>query len=747
MSYQLKTVLTSCLIALSILSTNVVCYSQNKPYGPYGEVFTPRGDLRVLVVCVGFENNDYDQPFSNWPPHQDLPDYMQDGNFFEAFYDNFDQFEQFKNDSSVQNISKLYQEMSQPNENFRIVADVFPRRINISPAGANRMNCWSLFNKRALQQLLEEEPQFDWSPYDNRKNRPNFLFDNSQTGPDGKPDFIIFYYRYDPNWKKELFKNARGCAGDGGGGSRLWGAGNFNFGNYQIDGDGFFVTSSATKSPEGFIKLFKHELGHELFSGPHYMGANGAIGNYFNLPITGWGSTVTTELLNNTINAWERWLMGWIDIKHDLSDISDNGTYLLRDFASTGDAIRIKIPNSTNEYLWIENHQQKSVFDASSWSGKLKDKPKGSYGIPAPEKGLYMFTEAMVSDRNAISTRLVSDMQAVNGAHPLNAQGNYDYDHPLSFTKTEDWSEYWNGKMYHFNRTTPNPYAGLNPFMQYRADFDSNGVIKNSGNFNGAKTESVKIVKEYINGELRLVYGNHGGRNEAIRPTRRSDAFQVGDVLNMSSNPPVFHRPKFNIKTDKLNAINMNGLEIEVISQDGEGNITVQVKFNNSLISNDLRITGFVQCNPVLGAKDGIDYLIDNSVELSVNRSGIPNHLKKDSTGFVHASVLSFQDSSRIFFSKKSSLKIDESSMVTVNKGSSLSFGKRTTAIIKDKSKLIVASGCHLTLHWSSRLSISDNSEMTLEQGVIFNGKQTKEQLVITDTDSLNSRRIKRKVL
>lgn len=747
MSNTFKYFLNVLLIVLFILLITPLNSAQNKSYGPYGEVFTPKGDLRVLVVCVGFENKDYDQPFSNWPPHQDLPDYMQDGDFFEAFYENFDQFEEYKNDTNVKNISKLYHEMSQPNEAFRIVADVFPRRININPKGASRSNCWSLFNKRAMQQLLNEEPEFDWSPYDNRKNRPNFKFDNSQSNPDGKPDFIIFYYRYDPNWKKELFKNAKGCAGDGGGGSSLWGLGNFEFGNYEISGDGFFVTSSATKSPEGFMKLFKHELGHELFSGPHYMGANGAIGKYFNLPIAGWGSTVTTELLNNTINAWERWLLGWIDIKHDLSNITDNGTYLLRDFTTTGDAIRIKIPNSENDYLWIENHQQKSVFDASSWSGKLKDKPKGSHGIATPEKGLYMFTESMINDRYNISTRLVSDINAVNGAHPLNAQGNFDYDHPTSFTKTNDWSEYWNGKMYHFNRTKPNPYSGLNPYMQYRADFDSNGVILNTGNYNGAKTESVKIVKEYIDDELQLVYGNHGGRNEAILTTRRSDAFLVGDVLNMSSNPPLFHRPKYNKKTDRINAINLNGLELEILSKDENGDISIAVKFSNNLIKNDLRITGYVIGKPIKGAPDGIDYYVDNSIKISVDRSGIANHLIKDSSGFIHPSILSFQDSAHVYFSKKSVLKISDQSLVTIRNGSFIDIDKKAKTILNQNSKVFVEAGCQLNLHRTSRLSIKGNSKIALEKGAFLNGVLIKEDLIITNSGNYSLKQLKKKLL
>lgn len=77
-------------------------------------------------------------------------------------------------------------------------------------------------------------------------------------------------------------------------------------------------------------------------------------------------------------NGYERWRMHWkhlqsIDyisarnannVQSVVSDISQedgNLTFLLRDFVTYGDAVRVKLPykdsiTSSNQYIWLENH-------------------------------------------------------------------------------------------------------------------------------------------------------------------------------------------------------------------------------------------------------------------------------------------------------------------------------------------------------------------------------------------------------
>ena len=81
-----------------------------------------------------------------------------------------------------------------------------------------------------------------------------------------------------------------------------------------------------------------------------------------------------------TANAWDRDRMGWKPAgkKHTISALNAEGSevlgniapgshelfeqeYVLRDWVTTGDALRIKLPgipeNEYQQYIWIENHQ------------------------------------------------------------------------------------------------------------------------------------------------------------------------------------------------------------------------------------------------------------------------------------------------------------------------------------------------------------------------------------------------------
>ena len=132
----------------------------------------------------------------------------------------------------------------------------------------------------------------------------------------------------------------------------------FNMNGYSVNEDGFtFVTGN--KKPLG---VFVHEIGHELYNAPHYAGNNNVCGKYFYEPSAGWGC-MRTEFVYACAAGWERFILDWtpnITANGVSSDISttanlttNNGIFILRDFITTGDAIRIKVKseNNTNQYL------------------------------------------------------------------------------------------------------------------------------------------------------------------------------------------------------------------------------------------------------------------------------------------------------------------------------------------------------------------------------------------------------------
>ena len=543
--------LISCLVTttLSMSQTDYECHivvpSGSVPEaigaGANGEVFTPKGNLKVLTIFAGFDdgpnippstNFQENQPLSGWtyqPGNPTIPDALI-ANPDKWMYDDLNEF-----GNGEYNLSEFYSEMSMGS--FKMYGDILKDpvtnqyvRIDVDPtqyAGGT----WSGMNKLVLAKMQQLYPNFDWSPYDNRDNFPNFQFDNSATPtPDFFPDYVIIIYRYDKRWGvngnpgTQPVSGMQNWSGSGGAVSHLNVNGGLNYNGYVFDGAGFTMPSGADV-PDKKLGLFIHELAHELYSCPHQFGVNGTLGeHYFSAPSTGFGMMSNYARINFTANAWERWLLGWIDLTTETTqrntdlqsaaDLTNNGIYTLRDVVTTGDVIRIEIPRSNGQYLWLENHQSQSMFDYKPWEGK-DPSPEGEL-IPAMSKGLYMYKEAIEGDRNNVSTGMAYDLTKVNGMELLNANGNYEYDRsPFAVV---DPGRYWNNPVYDFKRKLENQTEGTNNYHNYFDNYpqnDDSGVTDNlitvSGTANGGISESRSIIRENNGGNSVMTYAHLGG--------------------------------------------------------------------------------------------------------------------------------------------------------------------------------------------------------------------------------------------
>jgi hypothetical protein len=294
---------------------------------------------------------------------------------------------------------------------------ILPQKANGTGAG----NFYAL-NKKVLAKMKQTDPDFDWSPYDSRLNRPNYTQDASLYAPDNKPDYVIIFYRY----RSGMSLPFTPFLGMGGGkaSSHLSVAPSYN--NYTFDDCGFTISTVSS-----FYNLFIHEVAHTLYHCPHYAYANLIVGNYF-YNKRGWGMM----MLGGSATAfpcalgWERWYLNWVeDIKANnvpadiqtASDLNANGEYVLRDYMSTGDMIRIKIPNTggRNQQLWLENHQGITLFDTrkNTTDGCNNPYPQSLTGVTA-------YIESIVGKniyigKNVTASQPQGDVIITTGAHVL----------------------------------------------------------------------------------------------------------------------------------------------------------------------------------------------------------------------------------------------------------------------------------------------------------------------------------------
>lgn len=712
-------------------------------YAPYGSSFTPHGTFRVLIVYAGFYTTgvyDDDYPLSVWPNdpindpyHLSVPNYVENGSPTAIFFSDVSQLSdpQYAN---VINLTRYYYEMSQGK--FTLLGDVFkdpnpnsstygePIRINVDPTGASG---WTTLNKRVINKIKTDYAAYwdnIWMPYDNRQNNPNYEFDNSLYNKDGTPatgdgkvDFVIIHWRYEKNFDPEPVAGISGWLGTDGGIASL---------GCSVTHSNFTVSSGYTVTKGGMGALditsfFPHEFAHMIYSSPHYMGANSTRGNFFYFPSAGWGmmSSCIHSMLSSL--AWESWLLGWTDIvcgsSNEISDIKDasdlntTGNYTLRDYVTTGDAIRIKIPGTTKTYLWIENHQKKSVSEIKPLAGHNPSWEISPNLIPDFETGLYMYLEDMTDTRDNYS--IYCGVPYTNRIKPLNAQGNYDYiksEYPKQDPNNSSLSDsryFWNNLTYTFQRTEANPISGMNPWMLYfddhhkyvknsstswRWQHDSNpdGVIETYCNLNNGNLEASAILLETDGNNEHLTYAStYGINNGSIALGRRSDAFQVNDEVSISGIIPALNLPEYSVNNAKNANYYLNGLNVTVLSENPVDNsITIHISFNDYTLDNDKRWCGLIDL-PNLTNNSNSDLIISEGVTLSIDKSGIPNrHSKTEENDFINPSVF------------------------TIKSGAKLEIKNGSEMIIKNTSKLVIENG--------GVLQINAGGKLTIEEGGIF---------------------------
>lgn len=133
----------------------------------------------------------------------------------------------------------------------------------------------------------------------------------------------------------------------------------------QPGGSGVTVRDYLTTNA---LRTCIHEFAHYLIGNNSYHTGYGFWGM-----LDAWGKKTQVA------NSFERSLLGWIKIKSiNNSDAKTFKDIKLRDYVTTGDAVRITIDSLKDEYFYVENHQNISYWENNHVFGNVE---KGIYVI------------------------------------------------------------------------------------------------------------------------------------------------------------------------------------------------------------------------------------------------------------------------------------------------------------------------------------------------------------------------------
>lgn len=355
---------------------------------------------------------------------------------------------------------------------------------------------------------------------------------------------------------------------------------------------------------------FLSEFFHGLYGGNHWHTAGGAGFHTFPfLPVSRGLSTQGSRPIYAI--GYDRWLMGWrapgkqyllsaIDEKNqevptDLRQPSQSQVFRvwLRDFMTTGDVIRIRLPYTEkggpqvkSQYLWLEN--RRFLVSSEVWGLRSLDPcvsmPSGSLrGFP----GIYAYIQVGKDKKEG------GDIYAADFSHPnglgswifwLPAEGRYDH---IFRNSSKGWA---------IDKASaiPNPLLGMHDFyLAY--DIDGDGLVQPKGEGGG--------------------WGVLEWRGDSVCASWYSmgdawDAFQPGDNLSLSTNPaPV---PVYTLRSEEgyrgpsksypapydNRVIWLSGLRISILRERSDGALLVEVRWDDFSVRGAVRWCGDIRVSP-----------------------------------------------------------------------------------------------------------------------------------------------------
>jgi hypothetical protein len=493
------------------------------------------------------------------------------------------------------------------------------------------------------------------------------------------------------------------------------------------------------------FNILRHEYSHLLFGSNnfHASGSHSAGGTTFIPDQKGWSMMGGSESSFQTCNAWDRDRLDWkgpgktmnisaLDVNStevngdlDATNVSDAGVYILRDFITTGDALRIKLPFIPSieyqEYIWIENHQTETNNGSENDAYIYEDKTCMSNAIP----GLYMYLQAGKDIKTG--SGIYSNPSIGQAGHYLRflpADGMYDVQWENSLQ--QNFCVGWGNWFYPFEKQSQyaSPLTGAMDLENVGFDNDGNNKIY--------RAEDREFIIEKIGSQYHteLPYLGHSRHAFTLNGNHK-----IGVGTNPSSNSMMtFERGNISaINSGRDNrVVRLNGVEVTILEELANGTIKVEVKFDKTKVENDVRWCGNIELNAINGVNGYSLNLAANKI-MDIDQGYTPTKIDNPMTingekYFVEKTLFTCLDQSYFHVVGKSTVNVINGSTLHLKAGSKLELEGEAKLYIGAGSKLIIDDGAILYLKQGAILEIDENAI------VEYNNNQANKGLIVGET-------------
>ena len=465
-----------------------------------------------------------------------------------------------------------------------------------------------------------------------------------------------------------------------------------------------------------YKSIVYHEISHCFFGGNSFHTSGG---NHYGTPdvTTFMGLQGGYGLMGNSgsglisCNGYERWRMNWMHNdnttgnpissinqstgKLEVSDIDNSSgsvSFLLRDFVTYGDAIRIKLPyketsDASNQYLWLENHQvgRNGALDFFQY-GEKDCIPMGTPGIYSC---IQVGKDARTPAEGNVWPRDETDNLLI-----VSAEGNWDIEYVGQKNDCLNWGSRSIGKY-----NLPNPFCGENDQSQF---FYSTTASTLSASGNDDRSAGVKIDQHDIEDKALPYLGDS------------KDAFTDGSVMDIGTNPAPVNTLTYYVRqsggnivpqiTNRNNrTIYLTGLSITMTesgSNESGKIFRVDINWGEYDVKNDVRWTGNIEL------REELNLLSGNTILLDQNYTPIQRDRDVVTGEFSEKTTFTCADGSSVTLQENSKMIVDNMSELVLENGSSFEIKDGAELIIKDKGNLEVQDGASLVLIGTGRVIV-----------------------------------------
>jgi len=450
--------------------------------------------------------------------------------------------------------------------------------------------------------------------------------------------------------------------------------------------------------------MARHEMAHLLIGGNnfHAGGGNGPkFTSYFPSIQGGWSMLGAANSSFLTCSGWDRFWLGWKnpenqfeisardenrkEVNSDIDISAGRRIFILRDFVTTGDAIRIRLPfipeEEYQQWLWLENHTTQllnnSPFDVFRYQ---------HYDcVDGAKPGIYANMQIESNEKNGgnIYGKVRADY-----LRPLPADGIYDFMWEPEKDTLEPCVNPYHYYAYYCVDEFENPFSG-NHALEIPYYWTDQQQLSDD---NTRTPFTRRVGDEYE--RIALMGNARNGFRELEKKT-------IGIGTNpASSNMLTLLNTRRPTRADNRDnrKIYLSGLHVEILETFADGTIKLEVRFDDNLLTEKRR-----WCAPeiVLGnhMSNDADLIVENELRLdygkTMTRFDLPDTVK-----------------GKLYFSDPTVLRVSDGAEMEV----------RSSVILENQSQVKIDRGGTLHLKRKSRVMIK-SGEVYFARGAIFEGK------------------------